>query len=88
MTEGSRHSASATMTRRNLLRGAGGAAVLATLPWGQSLWNPGQALGSSVRQPDSLPDPTRPAGTATTALPFDHIVIVMMENHSFDNLLG
>jgi hypothetical protein len=22
------------------------------------------------------------------AMPFDHIVVVMMENHSFDNLLG
>jgi phospholipase C len=21
-------------------------------------------------------------------MPFDHIVVVMMENHSFDNLLG
>ena len=41
-----------------------------------------------MRVPDSLPDPTRPAGTATDAMPFDHIVCVMMENHSFDNLLG
>jgi phospholipase C len=38
--------------------------------------------------PDSLPDTTRPAGTASSALPFDHIVAVMMENHSFENLLG
>ncbi len=41
-----------------------------------------------MRSPDTLPDPKRPAGTATEALPFDHIVVVMMENHSFDNLLG
>jgi phospholipase C len=40
------------------------------------------------RQPDTLPDPTRPAGTATESLPFEHIVVVMMENHSFDNVLG
>ncbi|HEY6793097.1 MAG TPA: alkaline phosphatase family protein [Kineosporiaceae bacterium] len=41
-----------------------------------------------LRTPDSLPDPTRPAGTPTAALPFDHLVVVMMENHSFDNILG
>jgi phospholipase C len=41
-----------------------------------------------LRTPDSLPDPRRPAGTPTEALPFDHVVILMMENHSFDNLLG
>jgi phospholipase C len=88
VTESSRHSASVAVTRRSLLRSAGAAAALAALPWSQGLWNPGRALGASIRKPDSLPDPTRPAGTATTALPFDHIVIVMMENHSFDNVLG
>ena len=40
------------------------------------------------RQPDSLPDPSKPAGTVNDAMPFDHVVVVMMENHSFDNLLG
>jgi phospholipase C len=40
------------------------------------------------RQPGSLPDPSKPAGTVNDAMPFDHIVVVMMENHSFDNLLG
>ena len=43
---------------------------------------------AATRVPDSLPDPSRPPGTATAALPFDHLVCVMMENHSFDNLLG
>jgi phospholipase C len=43
---------------------------------------------AATRDPDSLPDPRRPAGTATEAMPFDHIVCVMMENHSFDNLIG
>jgi phospholipase C len=42
----------------------------------------------ALRQPDSLPDPTRPAGEPTDALPFDHIVIVMQENHSFDSYFG
>lgn len=42
---------------------------------------------SALRQPGSLPDPRRPAGT--DLLPeVDHIVVVMMENHSFDNMLG
>ncbi len=40
------------------------------------------------RPPDSLPNPALPAGTPTGALPFDHLVVVMMENHSFDNILG
>jgi phospholipase C len=41
-----------------------------------------------TRPPDSLPFPDRPAGAVNEAMPFDHIVVVMMENHSFDNLLG
>ncbi len=53
-----------------------------------ALWRVVTAAGSSVRSPDSLPDPKLPAGTVNKAMPFDHIVIVMMENHSFDNLLG
>jgi phospholipase C len=46
------------------------------------------AAGPQVRKPDSLPDPTRPAGVPTDALPFDHIVCLMQENHSFDNYFG
>jgi phospholipase C len=77
------------MTRRSLLRNAGATAVLAALPSGGGLWSASRAgAASALRRPDSLPDPSRPAGAATTALPFDHIVVVMMENHSFDNLLG
>jgi phospholipase C len=41
-----------------------------------------------TRHPDSLPDPSEPAGSVNDAMPFDHIIVVMMENHSFDNLLG
>ena len=43
---------------------------------------------AGLRTPDSLPDPDRPAGTVNDDMPFDHIVVVTMENHSFDNLLG
>ena len=41
-----------------------------------------------TRRADSLPDPSKPEGTVSDALPFDHIIVVMMENHSFDNILG
>jgi phospholipase C len=42
---------------------------------------------SQWRHPGSLPDPSLPEGTDT--LPqIDHIVVVMQENHSFDNYLG
>ena len=40
------------------------------------------------RQPGSLPFPHLPAGTANAEMPFDHLIVVMMENHSFDNLIG
>jgi phospholipase C len=41
-----------------------------------------------LRQAGSLPFPDKPEGTANGQMPFDHVVVVMMENHSFDNLLG
>lgn len=40
------------------------------------------------RRAGSLPFPDRPAGMVNEAMPFDHIVVVMMENHSFDNVFG
>jgi phospholipase C len=42
----------------------------------------------SVREAGSLPYPEVPVGTVNEQMPFDHLVVVMMENHSFDNLLG
>ena len=42
----------------------------------------------TVRAPGSLPNPALPAGTANPDMPFDHLIVVMMENHSFDNLFG
>ena len=41
----------------------------------------------SLRQPDSLPHPHLPAGTDTLPA-IEHIVILMMENHSFDDHFG
>src|SRR3977135_1189997 len=45
------------------------------------------AAGSALRAPGSLPFPNLPPGTDT--LPqIEHIVVLMMENHSFDNYFG
>ncbi len=74
-------------TRRSVLRAGGGLVALSTItPYARFVAAAQAATG--IRGPGSLPDPTRPAGEPTAALPFDHIVIVMMENHSFDNYLG
>ncbi len=40
-----------------------------------------------IRRPDSLPFPHLPAGHPSMPK-IEHIVVLMMENHSFDNLLG
>jgi phospholipase C len=64
--------------------GAGGALALGALgPLGKAF-----ASSQRLRQPGSLPDPRRAVGEPTEALPFDHLVILMMENHSFDCYLG
>ena len=44
--------------------------------------------GNLAGAPGDLPNPALAAGTVNDALPFDHVVIVMMENHSFDNYFG
>jgi phospholipase C len=41
-----------------------------------------------ARGAGSLPFPDRSPGTVDDTMPFDHVVVVIMENHSFDNLLG
>ncbi len=48
---------------------------------------PAGALAAGFRTPDSVPFPHLPPGTPTMAK-IEHIVVLMMENHSFDNLLG
>jgi phospholipase C len=76
-------------TRRTALRyGSSAGAAFAGLSGAGRLWQTAAAFGASTRAPDSLPDPRRPEGTPDETLPFDHVVVVMMENHSFDNLLG
>jgi len=74
------------ITRRALMRYGGLAA--GGLAASDPLLRAATALAHPLRVPDSLPNPRVPAGTVDEALPFDHVVVVMMENHSFDNLLG
>jgi phospholipase C len=78
------------LTRRALLRYGGSlGAAIASAQLGGPLWRVASAVGATgLRAPDSLPDPSRAAGSVDETLPFDHVVVVMMENHSFDNLLG
>jgi phospholipase C len=80
------------ITRRTLLAGAaagavGGAAALtyASIP----AWAKPVARAAALRQPGSRPFPHLPAGHPTPELEeIEHVVVLMMENHSFDNLLG
>ena len=74
------------MTRRSLLGAA--AAGATTLAYGRlPAWAKPVAAAAGVRRPDSLPFPHMRAGTES--LPqIKHVVVLMMENHSFDNLLG
>jgi len=75
------------LTRRGLLKRGGAIGAALSVPGLGNAVMSASAV-AALRGPDSLPDPSRPAGTATGAMPFDHLVCVMMENHSFDNLLG
>ena len=74
------------LTRRTVLKAGGGLVAASALsPLGQTL---ARATALGARTPDTLPDPRRAAGEPDPAMPFDHVVVVMMENHSFDNYLG
>jgi phospholipase C len=74
------------ITRREALRAGAGAtgALLAARYAG--LLNDARAAG--LRMPDTLPLPGLAMGTPHPEMPFDHVVVVMQENHSFDNYLG
>ena len=76
-----------TFSRRTLLGGAAAGAAIGLGLAGAS--SAGATTSSATRRPGPglLPDPTQPV--ATDLLPqIENIVIVMMENHSFDNMLG
>jgi phospholipase C len=71
------------VSRRGVLKtGLAAGALAGTGAW---RWAPGD--GRPVRQPGSLPFPSLPPGTDTIPQ-IEHIVVVMMENHSYDNRLG
>ncbi len=86
-------------SRREILGGMLGAGVLtATAACGSPGGKASKASGTSStvptlslpgrrRVPGSLPDPRLPAGTDTVPQ-IEHIVVVMQENHSFDNYFG
>src|SRR5436190_22796228 len=74
------------ISRRTVLRAGALTAVAApAAAWHRSA--PKSSSTASLRRPDSLPDPRRPAGTDTIPQ-IEHIVVVMMENHSYDNHFG
>ena len=80
-------------SRRQILQGAigvGAAAIgVGAAANAASAAPPQQRLPprSAWRHPGSLPNPKLPEGTDTIS-EIDHIVVVMQENHSFDNYLG
>jgi phospholipase C len=77
----------AAITRRTLLRGAAGAGAVAAVG-GLPAWaRVPLASAASVHKPDTLPFPHLPAGHESIKQ-IKHVVVLMMENHSFDNLLG
>src|SRR2546430_16411726 len=64
------------LTRRNFLRSAAGASGAALL--GRGAWSTLHAFGG--QRDLALPPPSRSG--------IEHVVVVMMENRSFDHLLG
>ena len=72
--------------RRELLKaGMIAGAVVGTGGWRYAARAPLDE--GDLRQPGSLPYPNLPAGTDTIPQ-IEHIVVMMMENHSYDNYLG
>ena len=76
-------------TRREFLRaGMAAGAVVATGAWQDAAATAIRVAGRSMlRKPGSLPYPRLAMGTDTIPQ-IKHIVVLMMENHSYDNHLG
>ena len=73
-------------SRRGLLKaGIVAGAVAGVGGWRPAPGHPGHH--HHLRKPNSLPNPRLPAGTDTIPQ-IEHIVVLMMENHSYDNRLG
>ena len=81
---------SAITRRRFVAGGLGTAGVLATSQ-AAALSRPLAWLtshGRPLRAPGSLPRPFDPIGTPGAPREIDTVVVLMLENHSFDNILG
>jgi phospholipase C len=78
----------APLSRRAVLKLGGGAALGAGLAMGGlPAWARPIARAAQGAGPGTLPFPNLPEGTPTMPQ-IEHIVVLMMENHSFDNILG
>jgi phospholipase C len=86
------------LSRRSVLRGLGalaaGAALSAcssssksSVPTTSTLPRPTTTTTPLIRKPGSRPNPALPAGTDTMPQ-IEHIVVLMMENHSYDDHFG
>ncbi len=76
------------LSRRSVLRiGAGAGAAVALSGGALPAWARLRRTDSVRRGPGSLPFPNRSEGEHSIP-EIEHVVIVMMENHSFDNVLG
>jgi len=75
------------LTRRALLRGAGGAGLALAASAAPPGWARALAAAGGRRHPGSRPFSDHPVGFESMR-EIEHIVVVMMENHSFDNFLG
>jgi phospholipase C len=71
------------MKRRGVLKGIAAAAAAPVMAAGPAAL----AARAALREPGSLPYPHLKAGTDTIPK-IEHIVVLMMENHSYDNKLG
>jgi phospholipase C len=49
---------------------------------------PGEAMPDCSRAAGSVPDQARKAGSPEAKIPVDHILVIMQENHTFDNYFG
>jgi phospholipase C len=75
-------------TRRTALKTAGGAALtLGAAAGGLPAWARPIAAAAAVKGPGTRPFPNLPEGTETMPK-IKHIIVLMMENHTFDNFLG
>jgi phospholipase C len=75
-------------SRRSVLRAGIGAAAALGVAGAVPAGARAGAATAALRGPGAVPFPSLPLGQFTGAFPFDHLVLVMQENHSFDNYLG